>query len=108
MPDFLEMGRFATFRSQASCGPFAPNGRSQTQNTLTPSVYNTIRPLLDSPTFINSNEKPAIELYDAIPQESPHVFQDSDEFEEHLSSTPKPETRIMYAFAFFKVQAGHL
>ncbi|KAL4919763.1 hypothetical protein BDW62DRAFT_209470 [Aspergillus aurantiobrunneus] len=68
--------------------------RDQGQKTPSPTHYNAIRPLLQSPAFIAPEEKSNIWLYDTFSQAQPRQYS-SDEFEALLSSTPKPHTRIV-------------
>ncbi|KAL4872656.1 hypothetical protein BDV12DRAFT_182993 [Aspergillus spectabilis] len=74
--------------------------RSEPENvtpaSLPPStLLATIRPLLQSAAFVSSQEKSDIQVYDAVSQSSPILFHNSSDFKSHLSTTPKPQTRIV-------------
>ncbi|KAL4942534.1 hypothetical protein BDV06DRAFT_235383 [Aspergillus oleicola] len=67
----------------------------QTQDTPSRSHYKAIRPLLQTQAFVSDPKQSHIRLYDKVPQSKPQTFSSSDDFEAHLSVTPKPHTRIV-------------
>ncbi|KAL4887501.1 hypothetical protein BJY04DRAFT_212537 [Aspergillus karnatakaensis] len=85
----VELMKRITFRSE----------RDDLSSTSAPPPPSTllaaIRPLLCSAVFVSNPKESDIQLYDAISQSFPIVFHDSTQFENHLSSTPKPHTRIV-------------
>ncbi|KAL4802308.1 hypothetical protein BDV18DRAFT_164132 [Aspergillus unguis] len=87
--------RLRTFTWKSETVATADHNQPQPQTTPSPSHYKAIRPLLQSPAFVEKPDQSDIRLYDTIPQSEPHVFNNSDDFESHLSSTPKPHTRIV-------------
>ncbi|KAL4987699.1 hypothetical protein BDW68DRAFT_197233 [Aspergillus falconensis] len=88
----VELRRFPTFRSRRETS-------NQVQNVTPVSsparLYRPIRPLPQCPNFVSCPEKSYIQLYDAVPQFEHHLFKNSEDFESHISSTPKPHMRIV-------------
>ncbi|THC92711.1 hypothetical protein EYZ11_007818 [Aspergillus tanneri] len=63
--------------------------------------YDAILPHLRYPTFLTRPEQSNIYVYDSGSSIEHHVFTNSDMFEGHILTRPKPETRIVIGPAFF-------
>ncbi|PLB46429.1 hypothetical protein P170DRAFT_438224 [Aspergillus steynii IBT 23096] len=62
---------------------------------LEPGHYDTVRPYQRYPTFVSSPDQSSIYVFDADTGREPHVFTNSERFEEHLSTTKKPRNRVV-------------
>ncbi|KAL4904903.1 hypothetical protein BDW74DRAFT_23535 [Aspergillus multicolor] len=85
--------RSFTFKSRRETGNRVPDAATASPHQA--KLYKPIRPLPQCPNFVSCPDKSDIRLYDAIPQSEPHLFDNSDDFEHHISSNPNPHTRIV-------------